>query len=378
MKPWSVLLALFLLGACQPSGEENAKSKLYTFYVGTYTNGESKGIYRYQLEPEGIMHSYGLAAPADNPSFLAMSGNRDFLLAVNEIDSNGTGMVTSFRIQADTLRQLSQSPSGGAHPCFVSINAKGYVLAANYSGGNTGLLRLKENGRLSDLLDVEQHSGSGTTSRQKHPHAHCAWFEAEGNGVVSADLGTNELWFSMLDTAKQILKPADPQKLAMSPGAGPRHLAFHPQKPLIYVMNELNSTVTMVRKTSGGNYQKKGSISTLPEDYDGKNTGADIHISNDGRLVYASNRGHNSLAIFRADPKTGRLQSVGHQSTHGKWPRNFSLSPDGKYLLVANQHSNNLVAFKRNASTGLLKYLNQIQAPSPVCILFRKSAPKRN
>lgn len=378
MKIWFVLMALMVLGACQPSVQEEKTKNTHSFYVGTYTDGESQGIYKYILQPDGKLQPSGLAAISNNPSFLAMSRDKKYLLAVNEIKQKGTGKVTSYRIKGDTLQMVSQSSSGGAHPCFVAANKAGFVLAANYTGGNTGLLKMDEEGVLSGLLDLQQHQGGGITPRQKGPHAHSAWFEPGGSGVISVDLGTNELWFFEMDTTRQILEPSNQQKLSMTPGAGPRHLVFHPHKPWIYVVNELNATVTLIRKTSASRYEKAGSVSTLPEGYEGTNKCADIRISPDGKFVYASNRGHNSIAIFQVDESDGSLHPLGHQSVQGEWPRNFSLSPEGKYLIVANRHSNNLVSFKRDPSTGLLKYSDQTEAPAPVCILFRNGAVRKN
>jgi len=370
MKIAFVFIAL-ILGACQPAHQEDQSGDTHSFYVGTYTDGKSKGIYQYILQPNGMIQQIGLAAVSDNPSFLALSKDKKYLVAVNEINQNGTGKISSFRITGDTLQMLSQNSSGGGHPCFVSVNEAGFVLTANYTGGSTGLLKLDREGKLSGLLDLYQHKGSGTTPRQEGPHAHSAWFEPAGNSILSVDLGTNELWFFELDTNRQKLEPRDQQKLQMTSGAGPRHLVFHPHKPWIYVVNELNATLTLVRKTSDGRYEMAGSVSTLPKGYEATNKCADIHISPDGKFVYASNRGHNSIAIFRVDSGNGNLQALAHQSVHGDWPRNFSLSPDGKYLIVANRHSNNLVSLKRDPNTGLLEYTDQIEAPSPVCILFK-------
>lgn len=371
MKLHLIILALCVFTACQNKNQNSQlENTTYPFYVGTYNTDESKGIYRYLLLSDGKLEEIGLAAVSDNPSYLAMSHDRKFLLTTNENNIEGTGTIESFSIKNDSLIFMSRSPSGGAHPCFISISKDGYVLAANYTGGNIGLLRLTNKGELSDLLDVQQHSGSGTTDRQKSPHAHAAKFNPVDNSIISVDLGTNELWFSHLDTVLQKLLPADPQKLMMNRGAGPRHLSFHSNGKWVYVVNELDCTVTLLSKNDSGEYEKDESISTLPVGYVDPNTCADIHISSDGKFLYASNRGHNSIAIFEINANNGLLKIKRHQSTYGEWPRNFSLSPDGNFLLVANQHSNNIVSFKRNKANGLLEYISEIKAPSPVCILF--------
>lgn len=341
------------------------------FYVGTYTRGESKGIYLYQLNADGTFKNLGLAAKSENPSFLAKSSNGKYLLAVNENqdEAGGGGTITSFSIHTNELTFIDKKSSGGASPCFVSINSSGYVLTANYSSGNIGLLKLTSTGALEGPLDLLQHKGQGTHVRQKEPHAHSAWFESNNN-VITVDLGTNELWFSKLDASTNKLVELVPQKLAMNPGSGPRHLAFHPNGKWVYVINELSSTVSRVKKNNSGHYEIAETISTLPTDFKEENSTADIHISEDGKFLYASNRGHNSIVIYKISKTDGTLTLIRHESVHGDWPRNFTLSPGGNYLLVANQRSNNIVSFKRDHKLGTLNYASEIQAPSPVCLLF--------
>jgi len=371
MKIFNLIMALlFLLGCKTNNIQIEMENNTRSFYVGTYTHKESQGIYKYLLQKDGSLEQIGLVAISDNPSFLTMSADKKYLLAISEINNDGVGTVESFLITDDSLALISRSSSGGAHPCFIAVNKMGFVLAANYTGGNVGLLRLNQNGELTPLLDVQIHSGSSTHKNQQGPHAHSAWFEPADNTIISVDLGTNDLWFSQLDTTLQKLIPYDPPTLAMQPGAGPRHLVFHPSGQWIYVVNELDCTVTLVKKSDDGNYSKDVSVSTLPIGYTEPNTCADIHISSDGKFVYASNRGHNSIAIFDINADTGSLNLVGHQPTLGYAPRNFSLSPDENYLLVANQHTNNIVSFKRDVVTGMLTYVSQIEAPTPVCILF--------
>jgi 6-phosphogluconolactonase len=369
-----ILLAitLFTLIGCQTNKKKGMQeNKTYPFYVGTYTDGESQGIYRYSIQTDGYLRRVALAAKSDNPSFLAKSADGKFLVAVNEISNkDNAGSVESFLIQDDSLILINRSSSGGAHPCFVAVNKAGYVLTANYTGGNIGLLQLNSQGELTGLLDVQQHSGSNSTDRQKGPHAHSTWFTPDGKDIISIDLGTNELWFSQLDTTVQKLTLSVQAKMGMAPGAGPRHLTFHPNGKYLYVINELDGTITTIKKTITGTYEKGASVSTLPTGFNKPNSCADIHISSDGKFVYASNRGHNSIAIFKVSSDDGALTLVAHEGTRGDGPRNFSLSPDEKFLLVANQQSDNIISFKRDAKTGLLKFADEIQAPTPVCILF--------
>ncbi|MGB5404674.1 MAG: lactonase family protein [Robiginitalea sp.] len=341
------------------------------FYLGTYTDGESQGIYQYSLSADGTLSRTGLVVEAENPSFLALSADGNYLLAVNEVsNAEQTGFVSSFRIGKDTLTFLDQKPTGGAHPCHVAVNPEGYVLVANYSGGNMGLLKIEADGKLSDLMDVQQHEGSGRHPRQEGPHAHSGWF-TQDEGIISVDLGANQLWFSEIDTQSQEFTPREPQIFSLEPGAGPRHLTFHPQKPWIYVVNELSSSVSLLKKDpETGAFIITQTISTLPEGSEMDNTCADIHISSDGKFLYASNRGHNSIVVYSMDPGTGELKFKAHEPTRGETPRNFSLSPGDRFLLVANQTTNTVVSFKRNSSSGLLTYVDQVKAPTPVCILF--------
>ena len=369
MRNLIVILAFMSLFGCQTGSVKDTRDlSTVSFYVGTYTGSGSRGIYKCLLL-NGKIELTGLAAETENPSFLAFSTDGEFLLAVNENSPEGT--VESYRVKDDSLVLTGSSSSGGAHPCYLTINKNNYVLTANYSSGTVGLLRMSGTGKLGELLDVQQHTGSGITERQQEPHAHSAVFEPGYTKIISADLGTDELWFSDLDTIRGKFLPAEQQRLQLNPGAGPRHLSFHPNGSWIYVVNELNSTVTLVKRNAGGIFEKGPSFETLPEDYNGDNYCADIHISSDGKFVYASNRGNNSIVIFKADQKDGTLKPVGYQSTCGEWPRNFALTPGEEYLLVANQNSDNIVSFKRDNYTGLIEPVDTISIPSPVCVLFR-------
>lgn len=366
------ILIFFVLVCSACELRKETKTPLsYSFWVGTYTHEGSEGIYEYVLQEDGVLKSEGLVARSENPSFLALSKDKKYLLAVNEVNRERTGTVESYAVGEDSLTFISRSASGGADPCFVSVHENGFVLTANYTGGNVGLLRLNEKGVLTGLLDVQQHVGKGTTERQEGPHAHSAWFVQDGQQVIAVDLGTNALWFSNLDTVKQKLVPAAMPVLSMKPGAGPRHLACHPNRRWIYVVNELDCTVTLVNKSAEGVYTQGASVSTLPEGYTAANTCADIHLSSDGKFLYVSNRGHNSIACYRIDAQHGILTLLGHEYTQGDGPRNFALSPDDQYVLVANQRSHNIVSFKRDQTTGKLHYLNQVRAFTPVCILFQ-------
>jgi len=377
MKNILILFSLFAVVSCNNSKEKNVKnvdSETTKFYVGTYTGNDSKseGIYTYQMDGDGMLSMIGLAAEATSPSFLRATKNGKYLVAVNEVNSNnGNGTVESYLIKEDKLEKISTSSSGGAHPCHVSINKSNDIVVANYTSGNVGLLNLDKNGKLSELLDVMNHEGSGpNTERQNEPHAHSAWFRNGGKEVIAIDLGTDDLWLSSVENGK--LKPASQQKLSMKPGAGPRHLDFHPNGKFIYVMNELDNTVGLVTIKDDGSLSLGQTYPTLPTDFAEFNKTADIHVSDDGRFVYASNRGHNSIAVFAIDSQTGSLDFVERVSVKGDAPRNFKITPDQKFILVANQNTNNIVSYRRNTETGRLEYINEIEAPKPVCIEFFK------
>lgn len=357
----------------------SGKKVTQNFFVGTYTDGGSEGIYSFGLDPvTGKLTDNGLAAKSNNPSFMALTSNGKFLLAVHETKGeNGSimGYIESFAVTKNNnrLASLGKVSSGGAHPCYVSVNQEGYVLAANYTGGSVALLRLDESGKLGDTLDVQQHFGSGPNkARQAAPHVHSAFFEPGSNRVFVPDLGIDKVAVYQLDNKNSKLLKAPVSSIIMTPGSGPRHLAFHPNKKVLYVVNEISSAVSVVALNKDGSFTTVENVSALPSGFNQPNTCADIHISKDGRFLYASNRGFNSIAIFSVDPENGRLLQIGQESTKGDGPRNFTLSPDDNYLLVANQNTQDIVAFRRDVKTGKLQFTDQIKAFKPVCLLFRK------
>ncbi len=362
-----IVVVLVTFFSCNKS--EMKKEKQIDFYIGTYTNEGSEGIYKYSIDEKGILSKIGLVAKTENPTFLAKSDDKKTLFAVAETNINGTGFVKSYRIEKDTLHLISKEESGGAGPCFITINKDNYVLTANYGGGSVGLLKANKSGKLSKLLDVQKHYGNGTTDRQKSPHAHSTWFHPAKKEIISVDLGTNELWFSTIDEKEKTLVLSKQSKLKMADGSGPRHLTFHPNNKWIYVLNELNNTVSLVKENESF-YNIDATVSMLPANYSKYAKAADIHISSDGNFLYGSNRGHNSIVIYKVNPKDGSLSLIGFEKVRGANPRNFSLTPDNNFLLVANQDTNNIISFKRDAKTGELTFVSEISAPNPVCILF--------
>lgn len=350
-------------------------SETPSFYVGTFTSEGAKGIYLCDLDNKtGDIVLRKTFVGIDNPSFLKVSDDKKFLYVVGrapkEIEKSG-GYVLAYKIGNDkSIQFLNKQLSHGADPCHVDVSNDGkFVAVANYGGGTTALYPVAENGSLKPASSVIVNKGSGINSaRQSNPHAHSIKFAPSGNHVFSADLGTDQLDIFILENEK-LVQNVQPF-VKMEPGAGPRHFDFHPDGDCIFVINELNSTITTVQP-AGQKWETTQTISTLPADFKEISYCADIHVSADGNFLYGSNRGHNSIAVFEIQKGTRELKSKGFVSVEGNWPRNFSLSPGGEFLLVANQKSGNITVFKINKESGLPEFTGkQIQIPAPVCIEF--------
>ena len=343
-----------------------------TLYVGTYTSSTSEGIYVYRMDQlSGQLKRLG-SAKSENPSFLAIDPRKRFLYAVNE---TSTGAVSAFRINRQTfaLEFLNQQPSQGADPCHLVVDDRGRsLLLANYTGGNVAVLPIQRDGSLGPASDVEQHEGSGPREQQKGPHAHCIKLDRFNRHAFAADLGSDKVMIYGFNAATGTLEPAKQPFASLHQGAGPRHLTLHPNGKYLYVINELDSSITTFRYDSAkGTLTAFESISTLPRDFSGTSYCADVHVSRSGRFLYGSNRGHNSIVVFAIDPRSGRLTLVEHVSTGGNWPRNFTIDPSGRFLLVANQRSDNVVTFRIDSQTGRLTPTGQItEIPVPVCLQF--------
>jgi 6-phosphogluconolactonase len=353
-------------------------------YVGTYTDdGKSKGIYLVRMDRRsGQLRLIGSFDAGANPSFLAIHPNGGVLYAVNEVDKQNdraTGGVNAFAIARDTgaLSRLGDQPSEGSAPCFVSVDRSGRVaLVANYDGGSVALLPIQSDGSLAPATSVVKHTGSGPIAdRQSEPHAHCIIADPSNRFALAADLGADRVFVYHLDAEVHKLRHVEGGDAVMRAGAGPRHIAFHPTLPLVFVANELDSTVATLRfDTERGKLSPIDTRSTLPPGWTGTNYPADIHVAPSGRTLYVSNRGHNSIAVFSV-ASSGALTLDQVVSTDGDWPRNFSLDPTGRWLLVANQKSNSIVVFGRDQESGKLTPTRQrIALPSPVCLRFRAHA----
>lgn len=357
----------------------SAKEAL-TLYVGTYTTGASEGIYIYRMNPAtGELTHFKTVKGVVNPSFLAIAKNRRYLYAVNEVtefEGKPGGAVSAFQINSNDgdLRFLNQEASQGGAPCHLFVDATDRsVLVANYVGGNVSVLPIDSNGALGKATDLAQHRGSSINKeRQEGPHAHCVILDASNSHAFVADLGIDRIMIYRFDEWQGKLSPGSQPWLELKPGAGPRHFKLHPNGRRAYVINELDSTVTAFnydRKTGG--LRTIGSISTLPKGYAGTNSCADLHIGPSGTFLYGSNRGHDSIVVYKIDQRTGRLQLVQHVTTQGKTPRNFAIDPTGRFLLAANQASDNVVVFRIDSRSGRLTPTGHIaEIPTPVCLVF--------
>ena len=354
-------------------------------YVGTYTGPTSKGIYLLDLDPvAATLTPRGVVAETLNPSFLAIHPNRKFLYAANEVGRFGgqpTGSVSAFAIDPSTgkLSALNQQPSGGADPCYVTVDPSGkFLLTANYSGGSLEVLPIEPDGRLGAPTSLVQHRGSSVDKgRQGAPHAHSIDVASSGKLAVAADLGLDKLMVYRFDPVQGTLTPNPTPHAGVAVGSGPRHLAFHPDGKHAYAINEMACTVTAFDfDPVQGKLAEVQSLTSRGAGGKPGNSTAEILVHPSGKFVYGSNRGDDTLAIYSVDPTSGQLTTVGHQATGGKTPRNFGIDPTGRFLIAANQNSDSVVLFRINAQSGLLTQVGgPVAVPSPVCIKFLPVGP---
>ncbi len=346
--------------------EKKEAKKEFQLFVGTYTDGDSEGIYKFTFDAStGALTNKNLAAVLPNPSFIKISGDKKNLYAAQEtadFDSLGGG-VTAFKLKDGQLELLNSMGTEGKHPCHVALSDEGYLAASNYSGGNVSVFRLGENGELVSNPQIIDHKVLDTA---KTSHAHMAKFK--GNDLFVADLGLDAV--KRYSNLNHLFVASEQASIDLAEGAGPRHFVFGKEGKLLYVINELNSTITVFKQKGDGSYKEIETQSTLDSAFEGKSYCADVHLSADGKFLYGSNRGENTIVIFAIDQNTGKLDLVGRESVRGDWPRNFALDPSGNYLLVANQRSNNITIYKRDVEKGMLEFLNEIKLSSPVCLEF--------
>jgi 6-phosphogluconolactonase len=368
------LLPLLLLLSAMSNAQD------WTVFIGTYTRAASRGIYSLRYESStGKSAPIGLAAQSVSPSFLAVHPNGKWLYAVNESRRyNGisnSGSVSAFTIdhKAGTLTPVNIVPSQGADPCHLVVDRSGkWLFVANYSGGSVSVFPIGSDGSLGDPTQLVQHGGATNTDpvRQEAPHAHSVNISLDNKLLYVSDLGADQIVVYSFDAATGKLAARSTAKMKL--GSGPRHMAFSRDQRFVYSLDELTATITMLRHdATTGSMEELQSISTLPKDFKGPKSGAEIAVEPSGRFLYASNRGHDSIAIFSIDAEQGRLTALGHASTEGKTPRHFAIDPEGRHLLVVNQDSGNLVTFKIDQDTGALTQQGEpLKLPEPVCILF--------
>lgn len=358
---------------------ENHKT-IYTLYAGTYTTGKSKGIYVLEFNVNtGSLIQKDFCSGIENPSFLVVDRNKKFLYAVSEIENfenEKSGGIYAYKIDQEnhSLHFINSVFSNGAHPCHLTIDRNDkYVIVANYSGGNISVIKINDDGSLGKRTDFVQHYGKSLNkSRQEAPHTHSVNIDASNKFVIAADLGIDKLMLYKFDDVNGKLNPTEQIYIETNPGAGPRHFTFHPNGKFAFVINELDCTITSLHfNPIDYLIEQIETVSTLPGDFNGENTCADIHVHPNGKFIYGSNRGHDSIAVFYFDETAGKLSLIQHQSTLGRTPRNFAIDPSGKFLLTANQNSDSIIVFSIDQLTGKLSATNQkIEIPSPVCLQF--------
>jgi 6-phosphogluconolactonase len=341
------------------------------FYVGTYTSFfGSKGIYHFKFdEKTGTISPGALVAAASNPTFLAIHPNRRWLYAANE---RKDGMVNAYAIAPDgQLQLLDRQSARGDGPCHVSLDGSHrYVFVANYVSGTVAVLPIEHGGGVGPATGFDQQrGGSVNRDRQEGPHAHAIYADPANRFVYSCDLGNDRVEGYRFNPVKGTIHPSPAATAKIAPGSGPRHLVLN--RGFVYVVNEMANTVTVLRRDAGtGALHTVQTVGTLPRGFSQENTTAEIAVHPNGRFLYASNRGHDSIAVF-AISDNGHLSLVQHASTGGKTPRNFSFDPSGRWLLAANQNSNDIFVFRVNASTGKLTPNGQkVRVGKPVCVAF--------
>lgn len=352
MKHFGVLAMILCIAKCYTQN--------IPLYVGTYTKGDSEGIYRLNFNTNtGKLDNLELAINIDNPSFITYSPDRKFLYSTN---GSNSGFLSSYKVETNgQLSLLTRVKSEGKGPCHISINAEGTkVASSNYVGGTVAIFPVNTDGTLAKASQVFNHNSKKTTA-----HAHSAIFYK--NELFAADLGRNAVYQYILKNDAYQLASSAIVKTKGNPG--PRHFKLTKDGEYIYVINEYGATITSIKRTKKG-FKTIDEDNTLQPDFKDFNKCADIHLSKDERFVYGSNRGENTIAVFKRNTRNGKLDKIQTISVHGDWPRNFTLDPTGKFLLVANKNSQNIAVFNINTKEGTLSFSYDIKVPEPVCLLF--------
>jgi len=374
----SVVGLIVMAGAVHTAAPASARIE-HIVYIGTYTGATSKGIYAFRFEDaSGALSPLGLVAETPSPSFLTASANGRFVFAVNEVQSfEGTpsGSVTSFSVDPASakLTELSVQPSKGTGPCHLALDRTGrYLAVANYGGGNYALFRVDADGRLQPATSVVTGAGPGSPK----PLGHMVGFDAANRFLIAADKGLDRMLVYRFDASTGALSANQPASAVLPTGSGPRHFAFHPNGRWVFTINELAATITTFSwEPTSGTLTALGSAPTRPAGVNGGST-AEIAVHPNGRFVYGSNRGHDSIAVFSV-AADGALTLIEHESTRGQTPRNFALDPSGRWLIAGNQRSGTLAVFSIDQATGTLSPVGPLASVgSPVSILFTGTVPR--
>jgi 6-phosphogluconolactonase len=377
--------------AADPSGPfgKPPAAKARFVYVGTYTfpgtapggthQSQAKGIYVFRMNPSNGGLTLLQIAEIPNPSYLALDPPLGHLYSVNEMTA---GAVSAFVInQANGMLTPLNTlvPTNGQDTTHLSVQPSGqYLFAASYTSGNFQVFRILPDGSIGAMTDNFQSVGNGTgpnPARQEGPHAHQIITDLDGNHVFGVDLGADKVNLWNLDQGAGTLNPNTVPFAGIASGSGPRHMAFHPDRQHAYVLSELASSVTVfdydpVRAA----FIWQQTISTLPPDFTGTNTTAEIRIHPSGRFLYNTNRGHNSVTMFEIEPDTGELEVIGWESTRGEWPRGMNIDPSGTFLYAANQNTDNIAVFRIQLANGRLKFSTLVNTPTPVDVEFGPTA----
>jgi 6-phosphogluconolactonase len=387
-----ISVALLGLSGCLPSclcsGADPAPTQVaadsFIVYVGTFPSPKSKGIYSFRFDAATGRPSSSVAtlvAESPKPGTLALHPNGAILYAANEIDRYGgraSGAISAYAIrEGGRLELLNVQASGGPGPCYVFVDPTGRcALVAHYNGGCISTLPIGPDGRLGEVATFIQHTGS-SINRQRQTHAYAHWIgtDAAGRYALVCDLGLDKVFSYRFDAARATLEPNDPPFATVTPGFGPRHLAFHPNGRWAYVINEMgNAMLVFAYDAARGALREIQSLPTLPADFTGENTCAEVAVHPNGRFVYGSNRGHDSIVVYAVDESSGKLSLVEHQPTLGRTPRGFALDPSGRWLLAGNQSSDNVHIFRVDPATGKLTPTEwEIEVGSPSCFVFAKA-----
>lgn len=345
-----------------------------TGYLGTYTNGDSKGIYKFKLNmTSGAIEEIELAVIANNPTYLIINKANNYLYSVTK--ENEEGGVAAFLINDSTekLKPINYKVSEGKPPCYVDMDStNAFLFSANYHKGTIEIFKTNTDGSISSPLSILQNHGSGPDKkRQDSAHAHCVTLTPDESYLCTVDLGTDKL--EVYNFSNGILSKFPNFSLDLKPGCGPRHIEFHPSENLAYIITELSSEIIALKYDSDNcSFKEIQYISALPEGYIGESSGGALRISSNGNYLYASNRGNDTIALFKIDKSSGRIELISHTSTEGKHPRDFIIDPTGNFLIVANKDSSDIVSFSIDKSTGMLKQISSpIYVPNPVCIKFK-------